>query len=1072
MAHEHESGIVNAFDRSPEHPEWQAVTFVGDHDIQAAELNEAQNIARQRHNRVAGLVAKDGDRIEGAAAVVDTEAESVLLTPGKLFVSGDVVPVGLATLYDVPMVGTIEIGVRVTKAWIDHEDDATLLGLVPGTLSEGEPGAARETISIEWCLASDTNDLPFVLVYTLLDGTVVDQTPPPSLSGINAAIAIYDREAHGHYIVEGCRVTALGKSGGKQVFSIQEGTANIYGFKRTRAAALRHEELEAWDIGSVAAESHTFVGSTPNTIALSRSPIAAITSVLVTKQKTVSVTRGNTVHGADLLPDSSITSIISVVQGGTTYANPASWTKTGDQVDWSPAGAEPAGGSQYDVTYRYRAVVVPTSFDDFNAVVAGGVDGTEVLIGYTYKLPRIDRLCLNQAGQPVYVKGVSAQALDKALPPIPPNDLLPLAQVKNSWIGKPEVENDGVYRRTFAEIDRMARVLENQVRLVQLERIKSGIDAREPTAKKNTFVDPFLNDYYRDAGETQTAAVADGFMELAITPTFYQSPLAEPVMLDWVEEVIIAQELDTFCEKINPYQNFNPMPGAITITPSADFWTVQQTVWASPVTQEFNRGTTRTGPLVVTSTDVQLLGERDELIQFLRQIPITFKVKGFGPGEILQSLTFDGVDVKPAGVITADANGEITNTFVIPSNITAGTKAVVAKGAAAGEAYAFFVGQGTIEITTMRRVTTIERWTRPPEPVSTGSEWHTTIGSNGHAEDPQAQTFTVVEPRQLVGVDIKLCHIGDTSNALLIQQVTVENGMPTEDVMAQSFVSMLDATVGWKSARYAFPTLTLPTQDAAFVVKTDDADHSIAMARVGDFDAVQQRWVGAQPYSVGVNLSSSNAKTWTPHQERDVTFRLLAAKFTNPDFTKTVPLGTFNLVDASDLQVRAAVELPSAECSVVFEIVRANGEVWRVLPFQVLQLTEFVTETVQLRAVLKGTEKLSPTLFAPVWFVAGKIANSGSYVTRAFNLGSVVRLAAYMKAFLPAGSTLTAKYDVADDNWQALPTIATEVLALPGWVERKMEATGINAIQGRLKFEFTGGPAARPLFGDLGAAVM
>ncbi len=131
-------------------------------------------------------------------------------------------------------------------------------------------------------------------------------------------------------------------------------------------------------------------------------------------------------------------------------------------------------------------------------------------------------------------------------------------------MGRPEVENDGVYRRTFAGIDRMARALENQIRLVQLERIKSGIDAREPAAKKNTFVDPFLNDYYRDEGEAQTAAVGDGFMELAITPTFFQGSLSGPVMLDWVEEVIIAQELDTFCEKINPYQNFNPMPGAIS----------------------------------------------------------------------------------------------------------------------------------------------------------------------------------------------------------------------------------------------------------------------------------------------------------------------------------------------------------------------------------------------------------------------------------------------------------------------------------------------------------------------------
>jgi hypothetical protein len=1067
MAHEHESGIPNAFDRTQ--PDWQDVTFVGDRDIQAAELNEAQSIARKRHNRIAGLIAKDGDRIEGAAAVVDTEAESILLTPGRIYVGGDVLPVALATLYDVPMVGRVEIGVRVTKVWIDHEDEPTLLGLVPGTLSEGEPGAAREKVSIAWDLASSDSDLPFVLVYTLSDGTVIDQTPPPSLSGINQAIAIYDREAHGHYIVEGCRVTALGKSGGDQVFSIEEGIANIFGFKRSRAAALRHAQLEEWDIGEVAAESHTFVGTTPNTFTTSRFPIAGINTVLVTKQKTVSITRGTTVHGADLLPDSSVTSIISVVQGATTYTNPASWLKTGDQIDWSPAGPEPAVSSQYDVTYRYRAVVVPTSFTDFTVVIAGGVDGTEVLIGYDHKLPRIDRLCLNQFGESVYVKGVSAQALDKALPPIPPGDVLPLAQIKNNWVGPPEVENDGVYRRTMAEIDRMARVLENQVRLVQLERIKSSIDAREPTAKKGTFVDPFLNDYYRDAGEPQTASVADGFMELSITPTFFQASLNGPVMLDWVEEVIIAQELDTLCEKINPYQNFNPMPGALSLSPAADFWTEQQTTWASPVTQQFNRGIRRDGgPLTSTSITTQVLGEREQLIEFLRSIPVAFTIKGFGPGEILQSLTFDGVNVKPPGTQTADGTGQITGTFVIPSNVTAGTKQVVAVGMASGEARAFFVGQGTIEITTMRRVTTIERWQRPPE--SSGSQ--TTIGSNGIANDPQAQTFTVLEARQLVGVDFKLCHIGNTANPLLIQQVTVENGIPTEDVMAESFVSMLGAVPGWKSARYNFPVLTLPSPDAAMVIKTDDADHSIALARLGDFDAVNQKWVGAQPYSVGVNLSSSNAKTWTPHNERDMTFRVVAAKFTNPGFTKTVPLGSFNLVNASDLQVRAVVELPSAACSVVFEIVRGNGEVWRLLPFQVLQLTEFITETVQLRAVLTGTQKLSPVLYAPVWLVSGTIATSGTYVSRAFKLGSVVKLTSYMKAFLPAGSTLVAQYDKADDTWISLPTAATEVLAEPGWVERKMEATGISAIEGRLKFTITGGPAARPLFGDLGAAVM
>jgi len=200
-----------------------------------------------------------------------------------------------------------------------------------------------------------------------------------------------------------------------------------------------------------------------------------------------------------------------------------------------------------------------------------------------------------------------------------------------------------------------------------------------------------------------------------------------------------------------------------------------------------------------------------------------------------------------------------------------------------------------------------------------------------------------------------------------------------------------------------------------------------------------------------------------------MTFRVVAAKF--GPLTKTVPLGSHDLVDASDLQVRAVVELPSSACRVVFEIVRADNSVIRLLPGQVLQLTEYITETVQLRAVLTGTEKLSPILYAPVWLIAGKIANSGTYISRAFKLGAALDLTAYYKVALPAGSTAIVEYDKADDNWLALTLDSTEALSDPAWVERKHAVAGITATQGRLRITVTGGPAARPRLGDLGAAI-
>lgn len=435
---------------------------------------------------------------------------------------------------------------------------------------------------------------------------------------------------------------------------------------------------------------------------------------------------------------------------------------------------------------------------------------------------------------------------------------------------------------------------------------------------------------------------------------------------------------------------------------------------------------------------------------------MSFTITGMGAGENLESVTFDGVDVTPEDTLTADSNGEIEGSFVIPSNITAGTKEVVATGEGGSTASALFVGQGTIEIDVMRRVTTIERWERRR--------------TSSNSSDPLAQTFTPPEARMIVGFDVKLCEIGDTSNNLFVEQVEVEVGIPTQSVVAEALVPMAGATVGWKSARFGLPVVTLPDRESAVIVGTDDADHSLSTAKLSDFDAENQSWIGAQPYTTGVLLSSSNKRTWTPHQDQDLTFRVVAALF-DPT-TKTVPLGSFDLVDASDLQVRATVELPSADCSVVFEIVRANNDVLRLLPGQVLRLTEYITETVQLRAVLTGTSKLSPILYAPVWLIAGEIAQSATYVSRAIKLGAGVDLKAWFKASLPSTSTVTVEYDKADDNWVELTLDATEALSDPAWVEQKRAVSGITATEGRIKITITGGPGARPRLGDLGAAVM
>ncbi|WP_208438220.1 DUF4815 domain-containing protein [Bartonella taylorii] len=1113
----HESGLPFAIDRSRGKDEQQSVVFYGQRPfIQAGELNEVQTIIRGRHNRLGRLVAQEGDRVERADAFVNKETQTVTLTDGKIYIAGDIFPVAPAVLNNVSMIGRIEIGVKLQKQWSTHEDDPELLGQIPGTLAEGEPGAARETAKLVWALKEDAQDGTFFPVYILQDGVLIDQKSPSLLEPAMQAIATYDR-AHGHYIVSGCRVSALGANNGCQVFSIQEGEANINGFKRKRLAALRHEEVEDFSTSVVPSETHIFTpqkeeissqsdiqagsditpdagsditpdagsditpdaggdiaidsggdiadlvayghttpeethifapqkGKTSFTFKTYYAPIADIQSLLLTKEKTVTLTRGAVAAGRDGVPDKSITAFIKVVQGSKEFKEGTDFKKTGDTIDWAPVGDEPLVGSTYQVTYRYRAKITADKVTAQEITVSGGADGGDIIVSYTYKLPRIDRIGLNTQGNVVYIKGVSS---DHPMAPSVPDDVLSLATISNNWLDIPLVVNDGTRVAPYDEMWRYFQRVLSLDRLMQLERIKSNVDSKEPVAKKGMFADPFLDDSYRDEGFQQTGAVGSGILQLAIDPTFYTAPLKAPVTLDWTNEVIIAQELTTACEKINPYQNFATLPGTVTLEPATDFWHEQRTDWLSSVTNQLNMGWNRGRTIRNTEVHDDLINETQKQIDFLRQITLHFKIEGFGKLEQLESLTFDGVNVLPNDYLFANAKGILEGTFKIPENIPAGTKNVVARGKGGTIATGLFTGQGVIDVKVMRRTTTVRIWTQ---------------------FDPQAQVFTPDETRQITGIDFHLCKIGNQDHDLVIDLVTTENGYPTADIQAQSFYSMKSAKTGWAEARYDVPLLVMDDRLTAFVIKTDDADHSVSLAKLGDFDAEHQRYVSSHPYVTGPRFSSVNAQSWTAHQNEALAFRVLAARYTQTE--KTIDLGTFDLVDCSDLQIRAAIELPSSECSVIFEIERNNGTVYQLLPFQLLSLTEYISEKVKLRAILKGTEKLSPILFAPVQLIAGKIHKEATYVTRAFAFGEKARLTSYIKTFLPGGATFTLEMQLDDGAFTPLTLEETEQLSEPLWTERKFVSSDKTAKQARLKLTLTGGPAARSMVSDFGAGIL
>lgn len=1046
---QHPSGLAGAYDRTPLKPLWDALVFREGNFAQAAELNEMASLIGNRGRRISDRIMRDGDRVSGADIIVDTTTGAVTLTAGQVYVRGDIRQVADATLTGVSMTGSVIVGVRVVTTYTTEVDDPDMLGLAPGTDAEGEPGAARQIATVVWGWDGDGQTGDLFQVYLLQDGVAVDQSAPPELEGVTQAIASYDMDAHGSYIVRGCAVTALGRISGAQHFSIAEGVANILGFKRTRNSALRHIEPEVFDTAAVDAEPHTFAdgGSGTAVIPINHGPLAAVSVAIVERLTTATITKG-IAGGADPLPNSSVTQIVSVTQGATTYVAGTDFALNADKVDWSPGGAEPAPGSTYSVQYRYLDAVTPTATTDDSVTLTGGVTGGQVFLSYTWKLPRTDLLCLDSNGLPVYVKGLSSAVTPKA--PSAPSQLLALCEVQNDWRGTATVVNTDVRSVPFIELWAYLRRLFDALDLIALERLKRDIDSREPVAKKGVFVDPWIDDTYRDAGVAQTAAVFDGQMQLAIADTTYALTLPQHALLDYTEEVILRQDLATSCMKVNPYKAFTPIPAAMTLSPAVDYWTDFETQWASAVTRVIFGGEVGT-----SSAITQTVSSAVQVLEYLRPIGVGFTINGFAPGEALTALTFDGLDVMPAGLV-ADANGQITGTFTIPgpNTVLAGTKIVAATGAAGTTAAAKFSGQGQIDIDTLRQVTTISREKQ-----------------NGQDHvDPLAQTFALTEGRFVTGFDLQFCAIGDRTNPVIVEIHPVESGWPTEEVLAQAVIPMASALTGvWTAARFPLPVYLQANRQYAVMVKTDDDTHALSTARVGDYDAVNKRYVGSQAYAVGVLLSSSNAVTWTAHQDQDLTFRIVGATFAPT--SKTVELGTAALSNISDLLVNAGVELATDAASCVFEIERATGDKTRVLAGQPWAMTGFLTETVKVRAILSGSDKITPILYPNPLLIGGTLQASGTYVTRAFDMGASIRMSAIVKTNLPAGSALTVEIDADDGAWASVPQYAATILS-DGTTEREYRIDPYTATTGRLRLTLSGTPGARPVLTDMRAVAI
>ncbi|WCR54470.1 MAG: hypothetical protein PG981_001492 [Wolbachia endosymbiont of Ctenocephalides orientis wCori] len=70
-------------------------------------------------------------------------------------------------------------------------------------------------------------------------------------------------------------------------------------------------------------------------------------------------------------------------------------------------GKELSPGSSYEITYRARAHTTPEDLSEEGGKIRGAVDGTMVLVDYTWKMPRYDLITIDAKGAVRRIKGIA-----------------------------------------------------------------------------------------------------------------------------------------------------------------------------------------------------------------------------------------------------------------------------------------------------------------------------------------------------------------------------------------------------------------------------------------------------------------------------------------------------------------------------------------------------------------------------------------------------------------------------------------------------------------------------------------
>ncbi|MDP1605644.1 MAG: DUF4815 domain-containing protein, partial [Rhodocyclaceae bacterium] len=329
--------------------------------------------------------------------------------------------------------------------------------------------------------------------------------------------------------------------------------------------------------------------------------------------------------------------------------------------------------------------------------------------------------------------------------------------------------------------------------------------------------------------------------------------------------------------------------------------------------------------------------------------------------------------------------------------------------------------------------------------------------------DPLAQTFTLPEAQQVSHAELWFTTPGTRPVTVQIRATTA--GMPNRVVLAEGRINAAQiAATGATRIALSAPIWLDAGVEYALVVLTDDLETACAIAELGKWDSAASRWVTSQPYQVGVLLSSSNASTWTAHQDKDMAFRLLGVATTAQ--TRTLVLASqVQVTNATDFLVLGAAASPVTGTGVTARLTLEDGRVLRAPAGATMSLPARFTGKVDVVLEMTGTAQVTPVV-SPGWqMVVGTLANTASYISRAIPAAASFLARVIAEVFVPGTASITASLERTTAGQYQAATLHQAVPVGDGWVEIEWRVTGLAGIgtdrTTRVKFDIDNSPAHR-----------